>query len=318
MGHVISRQGIATEPEKTSLIREWPTPRNLKELRGFLGICGYYRRFVEGFSEVASPLNALLRKGRVFAWTEKCQTAFEELKQKLQQPPILALPNDEGTFVVDTDASEGSIGAVLSQIQSGEERVICCGGRTLSPAERNYCITRKELLAVVHFLKLYRQYLLGRHFVVRTDHSALGWLRRTPEPIGQNARWAELLEEYDFTVEHRPGKRHANADSLSRHPCLNRPSCSACHRVSAVYAVTIVESKAEEPQDESTEPSVSEVYHGLTASVLRGGSADGSAIDRSLDRNALIAAQREDPEINFVIELKKRFDQRPDWKEVEG
>ena len=129
------------------------------------------------------------------------------------------MPSDTGEFLLDTDASDGAIGAVLSQRQDGVERVIAYASRSLDRRERNYCVTRKELLAVVHFMKYFKQYILGRHFTVRTDHAALTWLRKTPDPIGQQARWLEQMEEFDFTVEHRSGVRHGNADALSRRPC---------------------------------------------------------------------------------------------------
>ena len=132
------------------------------------------------------------------------------------------MPDDAGEYILDTDASDKSIGAVLSQRQGGLERVIAYASRALDRRETNYCTTRRELLAIVHFLKYFKQYLLGRTFKVRTDHSALTWLRRTPDPIGQQARWLEQLEEFDFTVEHRPGSRHGNADGLSRRPCVQR------------------------------------------------------------------------------------------------
>jgi len=142
-----------------------------------------------------------------------------ELKSALTSPPVLAMPCDEGDFTLDTDASNDSIGAVLSQCQNGVERVITFGSRSLDKRERNYCVTRKELLAVVHFLRYFKRYLLGRRFRVRTDHAALTWLKRTPDPIGQQARWLEQMEKYDFVIEHRPGTRHGNADALSCRPC---------------------------------------------------------------------------------------------------
>src|SRR5206468_10859521 len=124
----------------------------------------------------------------------------------------------------DTDASNTAIGAVLSQVQEGEERVIAYASRTLSRPERNYCVTRRELLAIVYFAKQFRSYLLGREFLIRTDHSALRWQKLTPEPIGQQARWLERLEEFSYRIEHRPGRKHSNADALSRRPCRQ------CHR----------------------------------------------------------------------------------------
>jgi len=132
------------------------------------------------------------------------------------------MPCDEGDFTLDMDASNDSIGAVLSQSQNGVERVIAFGSRSLDKRERNYCATRKELLAVVHFLRYFKQYLLGRRFRIRTDHAALTWLKRTPDPIGQQARWLEQMEEFHFAIEHRPGTCHGNADALSRRPSPKR------------------------------------------------------------------------------------------------
>ena len=147
----------------------------------------------------------------------------------MTSPPILVMPDYVGEYIIDTDASDKSIGAVLSQRQGGVERVIAYASRSLDRRETNYCVTRRELLAVVHFLKYFKQYLLGRTFKVRTDHSALMWLRRTRDPIGQQARWLEQLEEFNFTVEHRPGSRHGNADGLSRRPCVQR-NCACNNR----------------------------------------------------------------------------------------
>ena len=163
---------------------EWPLPTSVTEVRSFLGLARYYRRFVRDFSKLAKPMNALTQKNHRFEWTDEAQRSFEALKAALTSPPILAMPNDDGEFTLDTDASNESIGAVLSQRQNGEERVIAYGSRSLNRREKNYCVTRKELLAVVHFLRYFKQYLLGRQFRIRTDHAALTWLKKTPDPIG--------------------------------------------------------------------------------------------------------------------------------------
>jgi len=218
LGHVISESGIAVQTEKIQAIQNWPPCQNLTELRNFMGTCGYYRRFVKDFSSVAAPLFSLMKKGVRFHWSTECQQAFDVLKEKLMAEPVLALPNDKGTYILDTDASDFGLGAVLSQQQNGKERVIAYSSRTLSRNELKYETTRKELLAVVNGLKQFRQYLLGRHFIVRTDHAALSWLRRTPEPMPQLARWFTMVEQYDYEVLHRSGKRHGNADGLSRRP----------------------------------------------------------------------------------------------------
>ena len=225
LGHVVSGDGIATDPEKIKAVMEWPVPNSVKEVRSFLGLSGYYRRFVKGYAGIAAPLHALTRRDQAFVWTEEAQNAFEALKEALTSPPVLAMPNDTGNFILDTDASEHTIGAVLSQVQDGVERVIAYASRKLDKREINYCVTRKELLSIVHSLKYFKQYLMGRQFKIRTDHAPLTWLRRTPYPVGQQARWLEIMEEYDFQVEHRPGCKHGNADAVSRRPCRVKACC---------------------------------------------------------------------------------------------
>jgi len=216
LGYTLSEAGVSTDPSKIQAVQNWPVPANLRQCRAFVGLCQYYRRFVPNFSAVAAPLHALTKKGAPFKWTHECQVAFQQLKDALVSADVLALPSDEGQFVLDCDASDLAIGAVLSQVQNGEERPICYASQLYDSHQKNYNVTRKELLALVTFVKKFRQYLLGRSFLIRTDHAALQWLRRTPEPIGQQARWLEILEEFDFTVQHRPGSQHVNADALSR------------------------------------------------------------------------------------------------------
>jgi len=245
LGHVVSAEGLRTDHEKTRLIDDWPVPTSLKQLRAFLGLAAYYRRFVKGFSKKGAPLNDLLKKGHQYHWTPACQSAFQELKDALRSPPILALPNDTGDLYMNTEASDKSIGAVLSQIQDGQEKVIAYAGRALNKNELNYCAFRKELLAVVYYTKHFKQYLLE-----------IGQFRSTmaekdPEPSGQNAQWLQQMEEFSFHVSHRKGTSHANADALSRHPCLSKPSCTACHpeleqqKLSARGARLVTSSEAE-------------------------------------------------------------------------
>jgi len=158
-----------------------------------------------------------MKKNQHFEWTEECQTAFDQLKEALMSPPVLVLPTEDDQFVLDTDASEKSIGAVLSILPDGRDCVVAYAGRMLNKNKLNYCVTRKELLAIVHFTRHFRQYVLGKSFIIRTDHAALTWLQRTPEPVRQNARWLELLGEYSFVVQHRRGTSPGNADAISRH-----------------------------------------------------------------------------------------------------
>ena len=219
LGHVVSAAGIQTDPAKVEAVRDWPTPASLTEVRSFLGLAGYYRSFVPDFATVAKPLTTLADKGRAFQWNCECETAFGTLKTLLTESPILGYPQDEGQIILDTDASDMGLGAVLSQLQEGREKVLSYASRTLTKPERNYCVTRRELLAIIFGLRKFRHYLLGRNVKIRTDHAALKWVMAFKEPEGQVARWLQVLDTYDFNVEHRPGRLHGNADGLSRIPC---------------------------------------------------------------------------------------------------
>jgi len=182
LGHVVSGAGIECDPDKVAAIATWPTPTNISEVRTFCGLASYYRTFVKDFAKLAKPLHNLTQKNATFVWNSECETAFQALKERLMSAPILVPPRDEGQYVLDTDASDTALGAVLQQEQDGQLRVIGYASRALTNAERRYCITRKELLGVVYGLKKYRQHLLGREIVVRTDHAALTFLKNTPNP----------------------------------------------------------------------------------------------------------------------------------------
>ena len=218
LGHILSACGVETDPEKIRCIADWPVPTCSKELKQFLGLSSYYRRFVKGFAQLASPLYALANK-REWEWSDSCSDAFLELKKKLMTSPLLALPRFNLDFILDTDASGEGLGAVLSQVIDGREHVIAYASRVLTKSERKYCATRREMLALVWATRHFRPYLYGRRFTLRTDHNSLRWLHNFKEPEGQVARWLELLSEFDYTVIHRPGAQHQNADSLSRKPC---------------------------------------------------------------------------------------------------
>jgi len=156
LGHVLSEAGIEMQEDKLAAVRDWPTPENLSQLRSFLGLCSYYRRFIPGFVDVAAPLHALHRKRVPFTWTEKHQDAFNRLKERFTSASVLGMPTDEGTYYLDCDASDVWLGAVLSQKQGSSEVVIAYASRTLSGPERNYDVTRRELSAIVYGLKAYK------------------------------------------------------------------------------------------------------------------------------------------------------------------
>ena len=163
-----------------------------------MGLASYYRRFIKDFASIAALFHKLTERQSHsrFQWTSQCQEAFDCLKNRLVSPPVLALPDWSQPFLLDTDASDTGIGAVLSQVQEGKECVIAYASRSLTKSERNYCVTRRELLAVVTFLQHFRPYLLGAPFTIRTDHGALSWINKFKEPEGQIARWVQKLQEY--------------------------------------------------------------------------------------------------------------------------
>src|SRR5580765_2349779 len=236
LGNIVSAEGVTTDPEKIIAVKDWPVPHTRKQLRSFLGFCSYYRKFVKGFSSLAKPLYTLTENKVKFEWEEKCQEAFEKLKSLLSSSPILSFPKEEDEFILDTDASNIGIGAVLSQKQDGSEKVIAYFSRVLSKSERNYCVTRRELLSIVDSIKFFRRYLLGRKFLIRTDHISLRWLMSFRDLEGQLARWLERLQQYEFEIIYRKGLSHRNADpddypdGLSRRLCeLN--GCGYCSRV---------------------------------------------------------------------------------------
>ena len=227
LGHVVDEAGIHTDPEKIEKVSNWATPKSEHDVRIFLGLTSYYRRFVESYAKIASPLHELTRKNVEFEWTAARDNAFQTLKSILSKELELSYPSKSGEYVLDTDACDVAIGAALHQIQDGKEKLLRFGSRCLTKEERNYCVTRKEFLAVVYFMDYFHHYLWGAKLVtVRTDHGSLQWLKSMSNPSGQVARWIQKLEIFNWKIEYRPGKQHNNADALSRRPCEG--DCSQC------------------------------------------------------------------------------------------
>ena len=216
LGHYISAEGVQVNPKTISAIREYPVPTNMTEVRAFLGLAGYYRRYCKGFAQIARPLHHLLKQDVKFEWKEEQQEAFDTLKKMLSSAPLLAYPRADTPYILYTDASREAVGYVLSQEQDGVERVICYGGKSLSLCESNYSITELEFLAAAYAVEDCDEYLRYAKFTIVTDHASLsGYIKKT-EPKGKMARRRQALLEYDFTIQYRPGRVHNNADALSR------------------------------------------------------------------------------------------------------
>ena len=224
LGHVVSGEGIKPSPTNVTKVVDWPTPKTAKQVKQFVAMASYYRRYVRNFASTARPMVDLTKKGKKFLWSEACENAFNSLKRALISADVMGYPlNEAGEFILDVDASDLGIGAVLHQVQGGKETVLAYASRSLNKAEANYCITEKELLAARYFIEYFRQYLLGRRFLVRSDHQSLVWLFQLKEPRGKIARWIEILSQYDFAIQYRPGKKQPHCDALSR--CENPRAC---------------------------------------------------------------------------------------------
>ena len=185
---------------------------------------------MKGFAAIAAPLHALTRKDAVFHWSEDCQTAFDRLKTLLTTSPITAFPDFSQAFRLYTDASTAGLGAILAQVRDGKERIICCTSRALNQAEKSYPATKLECLAIVWAVAKFRPYLIAMPFEVYTDHYALQWLKTMRTGSALLHRWSAALEEYDFTVHHRPGKVQTQVDGLSRLPVGPAPPEDATFR----------------------------------------------------------------------------------------
>jgi len=213
LGHVITPEGIAPNPSKVKAIQNYPIPKTVKEIKSFLSLIGYYRRFIQNFAKIVSPMTKCLKKGSKIKLNDpEYVSSFELCKELLMNAPILAYPDFEKNFKITTDASNVAIGGVLSQ----SDRPIAYYSRTLNSAERNYSTIEKELLAILDTTKFFRPYVFGRKFVIETDHHPLVWLYKIKEPNSRLIRWKLKLDEYDFDIVHKKGKENIVADALSR------------------------------------------------------------------------------------------------------
>jgi hypothetical protein len=212
LGHILSEKGIAVDPSKVTAVLNWKTPATVTEVRSFLGLAGYYRRFIEGFSKKAKPMIELFKKNQKFVWTTECEDSFKELKTRLTSAPVLVLPDIHKSFDIYCDASRRGIGCVLMQ----EGKVMAYASRQLRPYEENYPTHDLELPAVVHALKIWRHYLIGQRCEIYTDHKSLKYIFTQPDLNLRQRRWLELVKDYDVGINYHPGKANVVADALSR------------------------------------------------------------------------------------------------------
>lgn len=237
LGHVVSGAGVQVDQSKINAILDWPSPSSVTELRGFLGLTGYYRKFVRNYGILAQPLTTLLKKGHFF-WSAEAEAAFIALKNAMTATPTLAVPNFNEPFIITTDASNTGIGAVLSQ----NDQPIAFMSRALSSSKQSWSTYAKEMLAILQAIRTWRPYILGRKFIIQTDQRSLKYLveQRIVTPEQQN--WVSKLLGYDYEIVYKPGKENHVADALSRvsgSPSLNSlflPQSSLWDRIKATLS----------------------------------------------------------------------------------
>ena len=219
LGFIISTDGIEVDPEKISAVESWQLPKTVKGIQSFLGFCNFYRRFIRDYGKIAKPLVNLTKTNVPFSFNQACTEAFQELKDKLTSASLLRHYNMDLPTMVETDASDGVVAGILSQQHSDTEWYpVAYFSKTMAPAECNYEIHDKEMLAIIRSLEQWRPELEGTHsqFQIYTDHKALEYFMTTKQLTGRQARWAEALSEYYFTIMYRSGKQNTKADALTR------------------------------------------------------------------------------------------------------
>ncbi len=218
LGHVVNKEGTKPDPSKIDAVLHFPTPKTVTNVRSFLGLTGYYRKYLREYSRIASPLFELTKKDMAFVWDQNCQRAFDDLKRALVEAPILVRPDFKEPFCLDVDWSTKGVGVILSQRESRCKKVVAYASKALTVAQRKFHPMEGECYALIWGILHFRQYLHRTHFTLRTDHKPLEWLATVSDAHGRRGRWIDMLQDFSFKIVHRPGMRHANADALSRNP----------------------------------------------------------------------------------------------------
>ena len=213
LGHIVTAQGVKVDMGKIEAMVAWPRPTNISELRGFLGLTGYYRKFVKNYGIIAGPLTNLLKQGQ-FGWNDEVEAAFLALKQAMTTTPTLEIPNFDDSFTIEADASGDGIGAVLSQ----QGKPIAFMSRALGISKRSWSVYAKQMLVMVEAILIWRPYLLGRKFIIRTDQKSLKYLLEQRITTPDQQKWVAKLLGYDYEIQYRPGRENTAADALSRKP----------------------------------------------------------------------------------------------------
>ncbi len=305
LGYIVSVEGMRMDPEKIKAVVEWPSPDSRKALQRFLGFANFYRRFIRNFSQLAAPLTALTSPRTTFSWSDAAEAAFTKLKGCFVSAPILITPDPSRQFMVEVDASEVGVGAVLSQRSPSDDKMHPCAflSHRLSSAERNYDIGNRELLAVKLALEEWRHWLEGSGvpFIIWTDHKNLEYIRTAKRLNSRQARWSLFFGRFDFTLSYRPGSKNIKPDSLSRiFDRSERPSTPECILPETLFVSTLtweVESKVKAALEEVTPPARCPpnrlfVPEGLRSSVIQWGHCSNVACHPGVSRTKFLVKQR--------------------------
>ena len=247
LGHIVDGNGIYPDPNLVEAVKNFPVPKCVKNVQQFLGLTGYYRKFVLDYAKKSKPLTELTKKDNEFFWTLEAQESFEILKKCLISAPILSHPKFDLPFEIFTDASAYGVGAILKQRIDGKEHVISYASKILNKAEVDYSPTDRECLAIIFAIQKFRPYIFGTKFKVVTDHHALCWLMSVKNPNGRLARWSIMMQEMDYEIVHKSGRKHLDADALSRSPIEPPTGCEEMDTLLSIDLNDIRKEQLNEP-----------------------------------------------------------------------
>jgi hypothetical protein len=306
LGHILSDKGVHVDQSKVTAVRDYPRPTNLKQLRGFLGLSGYYRRFIKDYAKTAHPMHQLLKKNAKFDWNEDCENAFNKLKTTLISAPILIFPDFNKDFVLTTDASRTSIGYYLTQKGAdGYFHPVGYAGRSLRPNEANYTVSEIELLAILEGCKHFHPFLANRKFTIHCDHVSLKYISSIGAQTGRLGRWAIFLTNYNFDIVYQAGKTNVVADALSRRQYPPEPAKDIEEDFEASL-MSLGDLAEEESQSQKTERPKSTVlvefeYETNQSTVNSVNIIDEQSVVVDFEKEDIVALQRDCPDFKPIF-----------------
>ena len=269
LGIKVTSAGQFPDPDKIKSVKDFKKPTDITGIRSFVSLCSYYRKFVPNFADKAKPLTTLIKNDVEFVWTDEQEKAFEDLKNTLINPPVLAHFNDDLETEVRTDASNVGIGAILAQKHAEGWKPVCFASRQLLPREQNYTVSEKECLAIVFALEKFRQYLENRYFVIKTDYCSLCFLQSKQKLPSRLMRWSLMLQEFHFDIVYKSGTHNRDADCLSRYPSFTRET-EELENDDKVFALAVMRDSDELRAAQNKDPAARRFIRLLTEGGSKG------------------------------------------------